>query len=125
MTESFRDLRAWQHAMALVSEVYRATRTFPKHELYGLTSQIRRSAVSVPSNIAEGKGRLSKKEYVQFLSRARGSLCELETQIEVALSLGYVSAESYEALRQHATAAARPLNGLIDSLQDQIDNPES
>ena len=77
--------------MTLVTQVYRATDTFPRREIYGLTNQVRRSAVSVASNIAEGKGRLSKREYVQFLSRARGSLCELETQLEIAVNLGYVA----------------------------------
>ena len=91
VSESFRDLVAWQRAMTLVTQVYRATDTFPRREIYGLTNQVRRSAVSVASNIAEGKGRLSKREYVQFLSRARGSLCELETQLEIAVNLGYVA----------------------------------
>jgi len=78
---SFKDLVAWQKSMALVAEVYRASQGFPKEEIFGLTSQIRRSAVSVPSNIAEGNARTSKKEFQYFLSNARGSLAELETQL--------------------------------------------
>ena len=111
--------------MALVTEVYRATEAFPQKEIYGLTNQIRRAAVSVPSNIAEGKGRLSKREYVQFLSKARGSLCEVETQLEIAVNLQYLAPDTFAALREHAAAAARVLNGLITSVQRQIDDPES
>ena len=125
MADSFRDLLAWQRSMALVTEVYRATDAFPQKEIYGLTNQIRRAAVSVPSNIAEGKGRLSKREYVQFLSKARGSLCEVETQLEIAVSLQYLAPDTFAALREHASAAARVLNGLITSVQRQIDDPES
>ena len=76
----YTDLKAWQGAKDLALEIYRCTRTFPRDELYGLTSQMRQAAVSVPSNIAEGKGRYSQKELLQFLFRARGSLLELETQ---------------------------------------------
>ena len=125
MPDSFRDLLAWQRAMALITAVYPATQNFPPSEIYGLTNQIRRSAVSVGSNIAEGKGRLSKKECVQFLSRARGSLCELETQVEIALNLAYLSTERFESLREHLAATARVLNGLIASVQRQLEEPES
>ncbi len=90
MAESFRELIAWQKAMALVTDVYRETEAFPSREIYGLTNQVRRAAVSVASNIAEGKGRLSKKEFVQFLANARGSLCEVQTQLEIAKNLGYL-----------------------------------
>ncbi len=81
-------LEAWKEAMALVKMVYERTRGFPREELYGLTNQIRRAAVSVPSNIAEGAARTSKKEFVQFLSVARGSLSELETQLLISVDLG-------------------------------------
>lgn len=90
MSESYRDLIAWQKAKALALELYICTRKFPKHEIYGLSSQMRRAAVSVPSNIAEGKGRRSRKELVQFLYRARGSLLELETQLCIAYELEYI-----------------------------------
>ena len=87
MAQSFRNLQVWQRAMQLSVAVYRLTREFPREEVYGLTSQIRRSAVSVPSNIAEGQGRLSPGEFRQFLSIARGSNCELQTQLEIARAL--------------------------------------
>src|SRR5688572_17975998 len=98
MAESFRDLVAWQKGMALVTDIYRATEEFPSREIYGLTNQLRRAAVSVPSNIAEGKGRLSKKEFVQFLAKARGSLCEVQTQLEISSNLGYLSRDTFAAL---------------------------
>jgi four helix bundle protein len=84
MSSSFKDLRVWQEAMKLVYEVYRVTVGFPKHEVYGLTQQMRRAAVSVPSNIAEGKGHRSDREFTRFLFHARGSLLELQTQILIA-----------------------------------------
>jgi len=86
-----RDLVAWQKAMKLVRDLYRVTREFPKEEIYGLTSRLRRAAVSVPSNLAEGHGRFSRKEFRQFIGRARGSLLEVETQLEIARDLGYLN----------------------------------
>jgi four helix bundle protein len=88
MPHSFRDLIVWQRAMQLTIAIYQLTREFPREEIYGLTSQIRRAAVSVPSNIAEGHGRLNKGEYRQFLGIARGSNFELQTQIEIARAIG-------------------------------------
>jgi four helix bundle protein len=88
MIQSFRDLQIWQRSMQLAVAVYRLTKDFPREELYGLTSQIRRSAISVPSNIAEGQGRLNLGEFKQFLGIARGSNCELQTQLEIASTLG-------------------------------------
>jgi len=85
------NLVAWQDAMELVKEVYRATADFPASESFGLTNQLRRAAVSVPSNLAEGAGREGTKEFLQFLSISRGSLCELETQIILAKNLGYMN----------------------------------
>ena len=90
MVQSYRDLVAWNKAMELVTEIYRVTKKFPKEELFGLMSQLRRAAVSIPSNIAEGKGRLSKGEFRQFLGNARGSLAEVETQILIAQNLSYL-----------------------------------
>jgi four helix bundle protein len=87
MAHSFRDLVVWQRAMQLTVAIYRLTQKFPREEIYGLSSQIRRSAVSVPSNIAEGHGRLNTGEYRQFLGVARGSNCELQTQLEIARAL--------------------------------------
>ncbi|MGA2168571.1 MAG: four helix bundle protein [Terracidiphilus sp.] len=88
MSHSFRDLTVWQRSMQLTVAIYRLTQKFPREEMYGLTSQIRRSAVSVPSNIAEGHGRLNKGEYRQFLGVARASNFELQTQIEIARAIG-------------------------------------
>jgi four helix bundle protein len=88
--QNYQDLLAWQKAMDLVITVYRCTEALPQAELFGLTSQMRRSAVSIPSNIAEGKGRFSAKELVHFLLQARGSLLELETQLLIAYRLGYL-----------------------------------
>lgn len=94
--KSHRDLIVWRKAMDLVVLVYKATESFPKHELYGLTSQIRRAASSVPANIAEGQGRRSKSEFRQFLGNARGSLLELDTHLELALRLNYLTASQHE-----------------------------
>ena len=88
---SYRDLIVWQKAMELVKDTYLLTKIFPKEEFYGLTSQIRRCAISIPSNIAEGRGRNSDKEFVRFLQISLGSLYELQTQLELSLELGYVS----------------------------------
>src|ERR1700693_5184311 len=96
--QSYRELIVWRKSMALVKDVYLCTQDFPKSELYGLTSQLRRAAVSIPSNIAEGQGRFSKGEFKQFLGHARGSLLELETQIFIARNLGYFSPERSTSL---------------------------
>lgn len=111
---SFHDLRVWQEAMNLAEEVYRATAPFPKHELYGLVSQMRRAAVSVPSNIAEGKGRRSDPDFVRFLFQARGSLLELQTQILIARRLQYLSDENAQHLYRDADGIGRGLNALIN-----------
>jgi len=89
--DSYKDLIVWQKAMDLVLEVYSLTKLFPKEELYGLTSQIRRAVVSIPSNIAEGKGRHSKAEYLHYLSVANGSLAEVGTQLQLAIMIGYIN----------------------------------
>jgi four helix bundle protein len=115
---SFRDLRVWQAAMKLAREVYRETAAFPRHELYGLTQQIRRAAVSVPSNVAEGKGRHSDKEFAHFLFNARGSLLELETQLILAEELEYLSAADTRRLLALAECVGRALSGLINSLRE-------
>lgn len=108
----YRDLRAWQHAMDLVTQIYRVTRTFPRDELYGLVSQLRRAAVSIPSNLAEGHGRNSRNEFRQFIGQARGSLSEVETQLEIAKNLGYINAETLDALMTQAEAVGKMLTGL-------------
>lgn len=121
MAENYRDLIVWQKAKTLALEVYRDTRRFPKDEMYGLTSQMRRAAVSVPSNIAEGKGRHSPKELVQFLYRSRGSLLELETQLSIAHELGYVDIPMFKHLNERVEEVGRVLNGLINRFQAQIE----
>ena len=116
---SFRDLRVWQGAMKLTTEIYRATAAFPRHELYGLSQQIRRAAVSVPSNIAEGKGHRSDKEFVRFLLHARGSLLELETQLLIAEELQYIRKEEGLRLFSLAEGVGRALSGLINSMSEK------
>ena len=99
-----------------MAEIYAITREFPRDEIYGLTSQLRRSAVSVPSNIAEGQGRATKGEFIQFLGHARGSLFELETQIVIAEKLGYIAPQIESQVASKMTEVARILNGLLTSL---------
>jgi four helix bundle protein len=96
---------------------YAITSAFPRDEIYGLTSQLRRAAVSIPSNIAEGQGRATRGEFVQFLCHARGSLYEVETQIVVAANLGYITPDRQEPLGVRISELGRILNGLITSLQ--------
>ncbi len=114
--KSYTDLIAWQKAIALVTSIYAATRTFPKEEIYGLTSQMRRAAVSIPSNIAEGQGRGSTNEFIHFLGTAKGSLFELQTQVHLAKELGYLNQVQSKLLLESTHEIARILNGLINSL---------
>lgn len=114
---SHRDLIVWQKSMDLVTGVYRATECFPKSELYGLTSQIRRSAASIPANIAEGQGRRLSGEFLQFLGNARGSLLELDTHLEIAVRLGMLSAESHSRLMEQLVEVRKVLNGLMRSIK--------
>jgi four helix bundle protein len=118
MPAHFKDLIAWQKAMALTNAVYDATEGFPKHEVYGLTNQIRRAAVSIPSNIAEGSAHSSKKEFVHFLRHARGSLAELETQILIAQARRYFQDTNAENLLKMADETSRILSGLVRSLEE-------
>jgi four helix bundle protein len=117
MGESYRDLRVWQRAMELGFGVYDVTRSFPKDELYGLVSQMRRAAVSVPSNIAEGKGRLTDRDRAPFYSQARGSLLELETQILIAQRLEYVLEARAKSLIETSAELGRMLNALIERIR--------
>jgi four helix bundle protein len=117
MPESYKDLIAWQKAMTLVREVYRATANFPREEIFGLTSQLRRAAVSIPSNIAEGKGRYSPRDFQHFLKQARGSVHEVETQIVIAQDLGYLQKNQATILLSQCEELGRILNGLISSLR--------
>ena len=120
MGNHYRDLRVWQEAMSLVTDVYKGTSTYPREEMYGLTSQMRRSAISVPSNIAEGKGRFSNAELMQFLIQARGSLLELETQIQISEYLGFIQAAQSDNLKAKTSGVGMMLNGLIDSLKTKF-----
>jgi four helix bundle protein len=114
---SYRDLVAWKRAVELVTHVYKITKGFPDDERFGLTSQLRRAAVSVPSNIAEGQGRFSRGEFKQFLGHARGSLLEVETQITIATNLGYLNVRERQFLLDSTSELGRILNGLIASLK--------
>jgi four helix bundle protein len=118
MIQSFRDLQIWQKSMKLAVAVYRLTREFPREELYGLTSQIRRSAVSVPSNIAEGQGRLNLGEFRQFLGIARGSSCELQTQLEIASDLGFGNAELIKEAEDLSHEVGKMIYAFLESLKD-------
>jgi four helix bundle protein len=113
----YQDLIAWQKAKTFASEIYRATELFPKSEIYGLTSQLRRAAVSVASNIAEGQGRLTKGEFCHFLGQARGSLLEVETQLSISLDLHLLSEDEFDDLCQRSSEVRRLLNGLIESMR--------
>jgi four helix bundle protein len=120
MASTFRDLRVWQEAMELAVQVYKSTGTFPRSETYGLAQQMQRAAVSVPSNIAEGKGHRSNKEFVHFLLHARGSLWELQTQILLSEQLTYISKEQGSRLLTIAENVSRALNGLITSMLGSV-----
>ena len=117
---SYRDLVVWQKAMSLVSAIYQLASTFPGTERFGLTSQIQRAAVSIPSNIAEGQGRLATKEFRQFLGVARGSLKELETQLLISIDLGYISEEQADMCFDLADEVGRMLNALIKALETKL-----
>jgi four helix bundle protein len=118
MAASFKDLRLWHQAMGFVVDVYRSTAKFPKHELYGLSQQLRRAAVSVPSNIAEGKGHRSDREFGRFLFHARGSLLEVQTQLMIAQELHYLTADEAKNLLASSDTIGRSLNSLINSLRE-------
>jgi four helix bundle protein len=114
---SYQDLIVWQKAMELVTKIYRVSNKFPRDEIFALTNQLRRAAISVPSNIAEGQGRSSTKEFVYFLGNAKGSLSEVETQLLIARNLDYISDEDLDSLLDLSAEAGRILNGLLTSLR--------
>ncbi len=117
MARTYRELLVWQKAKALAVHAYSATEHFPKTEMFGLVSQIRRAAVSVASNIAEGKAGLTAGEFSHFLGQARGSLLEMETQLEIALDLAYLDQNRQRALAQESYEVLGLLNRLIESLR--------
>ena len=116
---SYQDLIVWQKAMELVTKIYQVSNKFPRDEVFALTSQLRRAAISVPSNIAEGQGRSSRKEFIYFLGNAKGSLSEVETQILIARNLSYVSDEDLNTLLELSAEVGRILNGLLTSLREK------
>jgi four helix bundle protein len=115
----FRTLMAWKKAYELTIEVYRLSKKFPKEEIYGLTSQLQRAAVSVPANVAEGYERNHRKEYLQFLFIAKGSLGEIETYLLLAKDLGYLSENEYTSASQIREETSRIIKGLIRALEKQ------
>ena len=117
MGASFKDLIAWQKAVNLTEEIYRLTASFPSHEQFGLTHQLRRASVSIASNIAEGYGRSTKGEYLQFLGHARGSNCELQTQLVIAERIGFGSRKAYEAAETLSADVSRLLIALMNRLK--------
>jgi four helix bundle protein len=121
--KNFKDLKVWQKAYQLCLEIYRITRKFPKEEIYGITSQMRRSAISIPSNIAEGYGRRTKGEYIQSLYIAYGSNCELETQVLLSGDLGFIEKSEFLRIQNEIGDIERMLKGLIKSLNSKILKP--
>lgn len=118
-TGGFKELAAWQQGMALVRQIYAATKAWPRDEQFGLTAQVRRAAVSVPSNIAEGHARTGPREFLHHTSIAFGSLAEVETQLLIAADLGYLNPDTTQALLNGLVAARRPLSGLLRSLRSK------
>jgi four helix bundle protein len=116
MLKSFRDLRVWQAAMELVETVYRFKQRFSAQEVYGLTNQLRRAAVSIPSNIAEGHARQHTKEYLNFLSVTQGSLAELQTQLEIASRLGYLAQPATEQILNASISLSKQLYVLRNAI---------
>jgi four helix bundle protein len=121
-TTSFKDLEIWKRSIKLVENIYKITKTFPQEELYGLTSQLRRSAVSIPSNIAEGFGRFHKNEYKQFLHIAIGSCAEVSTQIIIASKPGYLENAQAEILVNELEEISKMTMGIIKKLKTLPDN---
>ena len=120
MANTYRDLLVWRKSKKLAVDVYRATERFPKSELFGLTSQVRRAAVSIASNIAEGQGRGSKPEFVKFLCVSRGSLLELETQLEIIAELKLGEADEIQSLRQECYETLGLLNRLLAVMERKV-----
>lgn len=122
--QSFKDLEVWQKSMSLVTEIYALTARFPKEELYGLTSQIRRAAVSIPSNIAEGRSKRSTRDFMRFIHIAYGSAAELETQLLIAQNLRYVGSETIQPIIAQLHTINRMLNGLLNGLDRKLSSSQ-
>ena len=123
MLKNYKELKVWQKSYELCLEIYKTTAKFPKEERYGLTSQIRRSAVSIPSNIAEGYGRKTTMDYVRMLYISYGSVCELETQVLLAGDLGFFEKSELGTLKEGIAEVERMLKALIKSLENRPSNP--
>ena len=119
---TYRDLVVWQKSMALITEIYEITRTFPKDETYGIVAQMRRCAVSVPSNIAEGYGRNSSSDYIRFLRIAVDSLYELQTQLEISLNLKYFKENTFKSFYESSREVERMLSSLIRTINTKSTN---
>ncbi len=122
--ETHKDLRVWQQSIDMVTSIYMVTKSFPKEELFGLVSQIRRAAVSVPSNIAEGYARGTDREKLHFLRISSGSMSEVETQLLLSLKLGYIGQESYDVLSEAVASVWKQLNALISSVKKKLSPKE-
>lgn len=116
---TFRDLLIWQKSMTLITNIYQSTNHFPKEEIFGLTSQIRRSAVSIPSNIAEGFGRESKQDFLRFLNISIGSLFELQTQLEIAKNINYLNENEFNNIFENSREIERMLVSFIKKLKER------
>lgn len=117
---TFRDLLIWQKSMILVTEVYQLTNSFPKEEIYGLTSQIRRSSISIPSNIAEGYGRDGNKDYLKFLNIAVSSLFEIQTQLEISFNLKYITENQFNKTLEESREIERMLSSFTRKIKERI-----
>jgi four helix bundle protein len=118
---NYRDLVAWQQAMKLTSRIYKLSAHWPEREIFGLTAQVRRAAVSIPSNIAEGQGRNTTRDFMRYLSIAYGSLLEVETQVQIAADLGFTNADSLSKTLNLTSELGRVINGLLRSLRTKHD----
>ena len=116
MGRDFKNIKAWKHADALALAIYTDTKSFPREELYGIVSQLRRAAISAPANIAEGASRKHEKEYLNFLYIAKGSLAEIEYLFHISKQLAYLNEEKYIKLEKLRMEAAKTLSGLIDAV---------
>jgi four helix bundle protein len=117
VVKSYKNLEVWQRAMDLVVRCYQITNNFPRNEIYGLTSQLQRAAISIPANIAEGRERKYSKEFIQFLSIAYSSLAEVETHIQIAQRLNYINSIETEKLLEQTSEIGRMINGLRNSIE--------
>lgn len=121
---SYRDLDVWRQSRQLVKSIYQLSKTFPKEEQFGLTNQLRRAAISVPSNIAEGSGRNHSRDSIQFFFIARGSLYEIETQLIIAADLSFITESDLQEVLEQVTRCKRLLNGFINYFQKQSNNQQ-